>query len=156
MQEREQRLEALGYALGEVPAPAATYQPLVVDGCTGYLSGALPFEAPGRLAYRGSVPSEVDVTAAQRAAALSAANLLRVLHRELGTLERIERVVRLAGYVRSDSGFDEQHLVVNGASQLLIDVFGDAGRHARSALGVAGLPLGASVELDLIVRIKQP
>jgi enamine deaminase RidA (YjgF/YER057c/UK114 family) len=153
MSERERRLMDLGYPLDRVPKPAASYLPLVIDGTTGYLSGAVPFDGGTELAYRGRVPSEISVTEAQRAAALCAANLLRVLAQELGSLQRIERVLRIAGYVNSEPGFGEQHLVINGASELLIDVLGDAGRHARSAIGTAGLPLGASVELDMMVRL---
>ena len=95
----------------------------------------------------------MSVEDARRAAALCAANLLRVLAQELGSLERIERVLRISGYVNSEPGFSEQHLVINGASELLIEVLGDAGRHARSAIGTAGLPLGASVEVDMVVRL---
>jgi len=153
MSERARKLEALGFALDRLPTPAASYRPLVIDGGVGYLSGAVPFDGPGQLAFAGSVPSQQSVEAAGRAAALCAANLLRVLAHELGSLERIDRVLRVGGYVNSDPGFTQQHLVLNGASELLVAVLGEAGRHARSTIGVAGLPLGASVEVDMIVRI---
>lgn len=153
MSERARKLEALGFPLDRLPTPAASYQPLVIDGTTGYLSGAIPFDGGQGLAFSGSVPSLLSVPDAQRAAALCAANLLRVLAHELGSLERVERVLRVGGYVNSDPGFTQQHLVINGASELLVAVFGDQGRHARSAMGVAGLPLGASVEVDMIVRL---
>ena len=91
---------------------------------------------------------------AQRAAALCAANNLRVVLKELGSLERIERVLRLTGYVNSDPDFTDQHLVINGASQLLLDVFGDEGLCARSALGMAQLPLGSSTEVEMILALK--
>lgn len=153
MSERARKLEALGFPLDRFPTPAASYRPLVIDGTTGYLSGALPVDGGQELAFSGSVPSQLSVPDAQRAAALCAANLLRVLARELGSLERVERVLRVGGYVNSDPGFTQQHLVINGATELLVAVLGEAGRHARSAMGVAGLPLGASVEVDMIVRL---
>jgi len=156
MNDAEKKLQDLGYPLDRVPGAAALYRPLVVDGTTGYLSGALPFDGPGNLpkAFLGKVPTQVDVETAARAAALCAANLLRVLRAELGSLDRVERVLRLGGYVNSEPDFSSQHLVMNGASQLLMDVLGEAGRHARSAIGTAQLPLNASVEVDLIVKLK--
>lgn len=154
--EAEKKLEALGYPLDRVPAAGALYRPLVIDGKTGYLSGAVPFDGPGNLVkeFLGKVPSEVDVATATRAAALCAANLLRVLRAELGSLDRVERILRLAGYVNSDVTFSDQHLVMNGASQLMIDVLGEAGWHARSAIGTAQLPLNSAVEVDIIVKLK--
>jgi enamine deaminase RidA (YjgF/YER057c/UK114 family) len=101
------------------------------------------------------VPSEVDVPNATRAAALCAANVLRAVQKAIGSLEHIQRVVRITGYVNSDAEFTNQHLVINGASQLVRDVFGDAGRHARTALGMAQLPLGASVEVEMILQLKE-
>jgi enamine deaminase RidA (YjgF/YER057c/UK114 family) len=91
---------------------------------------------------------------AAKAAALCTANILRNIRRILGSLDRIERVVRVTGYVNADSDFAECHLVINGASKLLHEVFGDAGRHARTALGMAQLPLGASVEIEMILEVK--
>jgi enamine deaminase RidA (YjgF/YER057c/UK114 family) len=151
--QRDAKLEQLGYPLGEVPKPAASYLPVVISGGLAYLSGAVPFERGNELAFQGSVPSQVSLAEATRAAALCAANSLRVLAGELGSLDRIERVLRLAGYVNSDADFTEQHLVMNGASELLVQVLGDAGKHARSAVGVAQLPLGATVEVDMIVKL---
>ena len=153
MTRRETKLEALGYSLARVPRAAANYRPLVIDDNVGYLSGAIPFVADSQLAYRGRVPSQILLEDAKKAAALCAANLLRVLHAELGTLDRIERVLKIAGYVNSDPDFTEQHLVMNGASDLLVEVLGEAGRHARSAVGVAQLPLGAAVEIDMVVKL---
>ena len=154
MQSREQKLTDLGYPLDRVPKPGATYTPVVVDGTTAYVSGAVPFDGTGNLVSKGKVPSEVSLVEAQKAAALCAANLLRVLRAELGSLDRVERTLKLTGYVNSDTDFTEQHLVINGASELLIEVLGDSGRHARTAVGMAQLPLGASVEVDLVVKLK--
>ena len=91
---------------------------------------------------------------ATKAAALCCANVLRAVRRHFGTLDRIDRVVRITGYVNSDSTFTDQHLVMNGASHLVRDVFGEAGRHARTALGMAQLPLGASTEVEMILQLK--
>lgn len=155
MSDRDAALLKLGFPLDRVPAPAGLYRPLVVDGTTAYLSGAIPYDGPGHLppAFVGKVPGQVPLPVAQQAAALCAANLLRVLRAELGGLDRVARVLKLTGYVHSEPGFSEQHLVVNSASQLLLDVLGEAGAHARAAVGVAQLPLGCAVELDLVVKL---
>ena len=153
MDERDRKLEALGYPLDDVPAPGAIYRPVVVHGSTVYVSGAVPV-AGGRLAWKGKVPSEVGLEQAKRAAALCAANNLRMVIQALGSLDRIERVVRLTGYVNSDPDFTDQHLVINGASQLLADVFGEEGIGARSAVGMAQLPLGAATEVELILALR--
>ncbi len=128
---------------------------MVIDGTTAYVSGCVPFDGDKNLVSKGKVPSQVSLEEARNAAALCAANVLRLLHQELGTLERIERALKLTGFVNSDPDFMEQHLVINGASQLLLDVLGEAGWHARSAVGMAALPLGASVEVEAIFKLKQ-
>ena len=126
----------------------------MVDGTTVYVSGCVPFDGDKNLASRGKVPSQVPLDAARQAAALCAANVLRLVRQELGSLDRIDRVLRVTGYVNSDADFTEQHLVINGASQLFLDVLGEQGWHARSAVGMAQLPLGASVEVEAILRTK--
>lgn len=153
MGERDKKLEALGYPLDDVPGPGAIYKPVVIHGSTVYVSGAVPM-AGGALASKGKVPSQVSLEAAREAAALCAANNLRFVIRELGTLDKIERVIRVTGYVNSDPDFTDQHLVINGASQLLVDVFGDDGIGARSAVGMAQLPLGSSTEVEMILALK--
>lgn len=150
----EQQLEALGYPLDRLPSPGAIYKPVVIDGTTVYVSGCVPMDGGRNLASRGKVPSQVSVEDAKRAAALCAANILRLVRKEIGSLDRIERVLRVTGYVNSDPDFTEQHLVINGASQLFVDVFGEEGMHARSALGMAQLPQGASVEVEAILKLK--
>ena len=152
--DRERKLEALGYPLSKTLSAGAIYRPVVVDGTTVYVSGCVPFDGDRNLASRGKVPSEVPLEAAQKAAALCAANVLRLVRQELGSLDRIDRVLRVTGYVNSDGDFTEQHLVINGASQLFLDVLGEHGWHARSAVGMAQLPLGASVEVEAILRAK--
>ena len=153
MSERERKLESLGYSLGKTLSAGAIYKPVIVDGTTVYVSGCVPFDGDKNLASKGKVPSQVSLEDARKAAALCAANVLRLVRQELGSLDRVERVLRVTGYVNSDADFTEQHLVINGASQLFVDVFGDAGWHARSAVGMAQLPLGASVEVEAILKI---
>jgi len=102
----------------------------------------------------GKVPSVISLEDAKKAAALSAANILRLIRQETGSLDRISRILKLVGFVNSDANFTDQSQVINGASQLMIDVLGEAGWHARSAVGVAQLPLGASVEVEAIVQLK--
>ena len=154
MGERERRLEELGYSLSKTLSAGAIYRPVVVDGTTVYVSGCVPFDGDKNLVSKGKVPSQVPLEAAKRAAALCAANVLRLVRQELGSLDRIERILRVTGYVNSDADFTEHHLVINGASQLLVDVFGEQGWHARSAVGMAQLPLGASVEVEAILKLK--
>ena len=156
MSHPDQKLESLGYPLERVPTRGATYTPVVIDGSTVYVSGCVPFDGPGNLASKGKVPSQVSLADAHRAAALCAANILRLVRNEVGSLDRIERVLKLTGFVNSDPDFIEQHLVINGASQLMIDVLGESGWHARSAVGMAQLPLGASVEVEAILKLKAP
>lgn len=151
--ERDRKLESLGYPLDRIPGVGAIYKPVVVDGTTVYTSGSVPFDSD-RLASKGRVPSQVPLEAAQGAAALCAANILRNVRLHVGSLDRIARVLRTVGYVNSDPDFTDQHLVINGASELLRDIFGDAGIGVRTALGLAALPLGSSVEVDIIFQLK--
>ena len=149
----EQKLIDLGYSLEKTPKPGGLYTPVVIDGSRFYMSGAVPADGTD-FPYKGKVPSKVSVEEAKKAAALCAANLLRIFIRDVGPLEKIERIIKVTGFVNSDSTFSEQHVVMNGASQLFIDVLGDAGRHARSAVGMAGLPLDAAVEVEIIGKLK--
>ena len=153
MSERDKKLESMGYPLDDVPAAGAIYKPVVVHGNTVYVSGAVPVAA-GTLVSKGKVPSQVSLEEAQKAAALCAANNLRMVISKLGSLDRIQRVIRVTGYVNSDPDFTDQHLVINGASQLLADVFGDDGIGARSAIGMAQLPLGSSTEVEMILALN--
>lgn len=151
----DQKLESLGYPLHRVPAPGALYQPVVIDGTTVYVSGCVPLDGERNLVSKGKVPSQVSIEEAKKAAALCAANVLRLVRQELGSLDPIERVLRVTGYVNTDPAFTDQHLVINGASQLFVDVFGQAGMHARTAVGMAQLPLGSSVEVEAILKLKR-
>ena len=151
--ECDRKLESLGYPLDRVPGVGAIYKPVVVDGTTVYTSGSVPFDGD-ELLLRGKVPSHVTLEEGRRAAALCAANILRNVRREVGSLDRIERVLRTVGYVNSDPDFTQQHLVINGASELLREVFGENGVGVRTAIGMAALPLGACVEVDIILKLK--
>ena len=152
MENPDQQLEDLGYSLAETAPPAAIYKPVIVVGNMAFCSGAVPTSS-GKLKYSGRVASQVSLENAKKSAALCAANNLRQLYGALGTLGRIRRVVKLTGFVNSDPDFTEQHLVINGASELLRSVFGDAGVGARSAVGMVSLPLGATTETELIVEL---
>lgn len=151
---REEKLESLGFPLDRIPAPAAIYRPVVVQGTTAYVSGCLPFDGPNNLTSKGKLGRDVSLAQGQQAAALCAANILRLLAQELGDLSRIKQVLRIGGYVNTTEDFTDHHLVINGASQLLVDVLGDAAPHARTSLGLAQLPLGTSVEVDAVVEIE--
>ena len=151
---REQLMIDRGFSPECHLKPGAIYRPVVIDGTTAYVAGCVPFDERQQLTSKGKVRSQVSVEEAQKAAALCATNILRLLRQELGSLERIERILKVVGFVNSDPDFLEQHLVINGASQLFVDVLGEAGWHARSAVGMASLPLGASVEVEAIVKVK--
>ncbi|WP_433874773.1 RidA family protein [Sinomonas atrocyanea] len=145
----ERRLADLGLALPEVAAPVAAYVPAVVTGSTVYTSGQLPFVS-GQLPATGKVGAEVTAEDAKKYAELCIINALAAVKAQIGDLDRITRIVKVVGFVASDPQFTGQPGVVNGASELLGKVFGDAGTHARSAVGVAVLPLDAPVEVELI------
>jgi enamine deaminase RidA (YjgF/YER057c/UK114 family) len=149
----QEKLEELGYPLGRTAPEGKLVNAVLIDGSTIYASGQVPFDGD-LLRSVGKVPSQVSVADATKAAALCAANVLRVVHKSVGGVDRIARVIRVTGYVNADDTFVDAHLVINGASELLLHVFGDQGRHARTAIGVAQLPLGASVEVEMILKLK--
>jgi enamine deaminase RidA (YjgF/YER057c/UK114 family) len=150
----ETRLKELGITLPVAAAPAANYVPYTISGNTLYLSGQLPIEG-GKVAVTGLVGRDVDVPTAQRAAELCAINILAQAKAALGGgLGKIRRVLKLNGFIASTPDFVEQHLVMNGASNLIANVLGEAGKHARAAVGMAALPLNASVEVDAIIEIE--
>ena len=153
MNSRDEILERLGFPLDRATPEGKLVDAVAIDGETIYASGQVPFDG-NELTYVGKVPTDVSLEDATRAAALCAANVLRAVRKVVGSLDNIGRVVRITGYVNSDANFTEQHVVINGASNLVRDVFGDDGRHARTAIGVAQLPLGAAVEVEMILRLK--
>jgi enamine deaminase RidA (YjgF/YER057c/UK114 family) len=148
----EERLAELGVELPAAPAPVASYIPVVVSGSLAFVAGQVPL-SEGKLLVSGKLGAELDVDAGAEAARRCAVQALSVLKAELGSLERIRRIVKLTVFVASAPGFTDQPQVANGASDLLGDVFGDMGRHARSAVGVVELPLGTPVEVEVIAEI---
>ena len=148
----EERLAELGLTIPDVAKPVAAYVPAVRVGAFVYTSGQLPM-VDGSLAATGKVGGEVDADQAKHLARVCALNALAAIRAEVGELSSISRVVKVVGFVASTPDFTGQPGVVNGASELLGEVFGDAGVHARSAVGVASLPLDAPVEVELIVEV---
>ena len=146
------RLAELGLTLPAVAAPVAAYVPAVRTGNLVWTSGQLPF-VDGALPATGKVGAEVEAGRAQELARTCALNALAAIAAEIGDLDRVQRVVKVVGFVASAPSFFGQPGVVNGASELLASVFGDAGRHARSAVGVAALPLDAPVEVEVVVEV---
>lgn len=150
----EDRLEELGLSLPQAPAPVAAYVPAVRTGDLVFVSGQLPFE-DGELRVSGRVPDQVDAETATEAARISALNALAVLASQLdGGLSQVEQIVRLGVFVQSEPGFGSQPSIANGASELMQQVFGDIGKHARAAVGVVALPLNAPVEIELLARVR--
>ena len=147
------RLKELQIRLPEAAAPVAAYVPAVETGGLLYISGQLPFRKDGTL-ITGRLGEDFDVEHGQEAAERCAVMLIAQMKKALGSLDRVERIVKLGAFIASHPQFTEQPQVANGASQLMEKVFGEAGRHARSAVGVPVLPLGAAVEIDAIVAVK--
>lgn len=148
----EAKLDDLGIVLPEAAAPVASYQPLVVHGNMAYLSGQLPF-VDGAL-VTGRLGENVSIEQGMAAARACGLMILAQLRSGLIPLDRVERIVRLGAFVSSTPDFTDQPKVANGASDLMFDVFGEIGRHARSAVGVPVLPLNAAVEVDAIIALK--
>ncbi len=154
--EPEDRLRDLGYELPTVPRPVGSYVPAALTaGALLFTAGQLPFK-DGRLPYSGKVGTEVSVEEAKEAARLCALGALAAVKAEAGTLENVNRVVKVTGYVASAAGFNDQPEVMNGASDLLGELFGHKGLHARTAVGVAELPLDAPVEIELTIELAAP
>ncbi|HET7398015.1 MAG TPA: RidA family protein [Intrasporangium sp.] len=149
----EERLAALGLTVPDVVPPVAAYVPAVRAGDLVFTSGQLPM-VEGRLPATGKVGADVGAQEAAAHAATCALNAIAAIKAQVGDLDRVTRVVKVVGFVASDPSFTGQPGVVNGASELLGVAFGDAGRHARSAVGVAALPLDATVEVEVVVSLS--
>lgn len=149
----ERRLEELGIELPAPRPPAGAYTPVVIDGAVAYTSGLIAI-ADGEPAFPGRLGAELTVAEGQQSARGACLRSLGTLSVALGGLDRVERILKVTGYVRAVPEFTELPPVLDGASELLIEVFGEAGRSARTTVGVAALPRGASVELDLVVRLR--
>ena len=147
----EARLKKLGIELPRAAAPVASYVPVVTLGNLAHVSGQLPF-VDGEL-VTGRLGEDVEIELGIRAARACGLMILAQLKAELGSLDKVERIVKLGGFVNSAATFTDQPRVVNGASDLMVDVFGEAGKHARSAVGVPVLPLGVAVEVDAVVAL---
>ena len=148
----EARLKELGLTLPPIPAAAGCYEHAVLQDNLIHVSGGLSFSEERSI--KGTLGAGVSLEEGQEAARICLLNRLAVIKGCLGTLDRVKRIVSLQGYVQSAPDFHDQPAVINGASQLAIDVFGDAGRHARVALGAAALPLDAAVEISLVAAVE--
>ncbi len=148
----EQRVASLGLTLPAAPKPVATYVPSVRVGDLLFVSGVVP-SRDGRIVFQGKVGGDLSKEEGYEAAKVSLLNALANIRQAAGSLDRVQRIVKMTGYVASHEGFREQPYVINGASDLLVEIFGEAGRHARAAVGVAELPMGVPVELELTVQL---
>lgn len=154
MSQVEERLARLGHKLWEPGAPIANFVNAVRTGNLVYLAGQGPRQEDGQYRYIGKVGKDIDLETARKSAELVMLNCLSVLKQEIGDLDRVKRVVKLLGMVNCTPDFTDQPKVINGASDLLVAAFGDKGRHARSAVGMSSLPLGISVEIEMIVEVS--
>lgn len=148
----EEKITQLGLSLPPAPKPVGLYQPVVVSGKLAFLSGQISKDADGKL-LTGKVGTDLSLAEGQQAARLAALGTLSVMKHLIG-FEKISRVVKMTGFVQSAADFYEIPAVVNGASELLTEVLGDKGTHARSAVGMASLPMNAAVEIELILELK--
>jgi len=149
----EKKLQELGVALKEAPAPVANYVPFVRSGTMLVVSGQLCFGADGKLVATGRLGGGVSIEDGQKAARACAVNLLAQVKAALGDLDRVTRVVRLGGFINSAPSFADGPNVMNGASDLMVAAFGDKGKHARSTVGVAALPADAAVEVEGLFEV---
>lgn len=149
----EKKLQELQVELPAMSAPKAMYVPVVQTGALCYVSGQIPM-LDGKLLYAGKVGDTLTLEDGEEAARICAINILAALKDHLGDLDRIRRVVKLQAFVNSKTGFMQQHIVVNGASQFLYDALGEKGHHARTAVGTNQLPMDAAVEIEAIVEVR--
>lgn len=146
------KLAELGLTLPAVPAPVAAYVNCVRSGNLLFLSGGLPIDGDRKIL--GKVPSEVSVEEAKEGARMIVLNRLAVIQDEIGSLDKVRQIVALNGFVNSDPDFHGHPQVINGASELLVEIFGERGKHSRTALGAAALPLNVAVEINLVVEVE--
>lgn len=148
----EEKIKSIGINIPVPPTPAGSYIPLVKTGNLLYVSGQIPLQ-DGKVAFTGKV-SDANIETAQKSARICVINILAQLKKEVGDLEKISRFVRLSGFVNSVPEFTQHPKVINAASDLLYEIFGDSGKHTRIAVGVSSLPLDSMTEIDAIVEIK--
>lgn len=149
----EERIKELGIDLPDAAAPAAMYVPVKQAGNLLFVSGQIPV-LNGKMQYEGKAGQDKSLEEAQAAARLCAINIVAQAKAFLGDLDKVKSIVKITCFVASKTDFDKQHLVANGASELLFDVFGEAGRHTRSAVAVNQLPLNATVEVEAIIEVE--
>lgn len=149
----EEKIKQLGLNIPEAPKPVASYVPAVKSGNLIFTSGQLPF-VNGNLQYIGKLGEKYSIEDGYQAARICVLNCLSVVKGIVGDLDKVARIVKVVGFVSSAAGFNDQPKVINGASELLGEIFGEAGQHARSAVGVNELPLNSAVEVEMIVEIK--
>jgi len=149
----EEKLKELGLIIPQTPAPLAAYIPAVQAGKFVFTSGQVPL-SEGKIKFSGKVGIDLSEAEAQQAAGLCALNCLSAVKGVTSSLDNIERIIKLVVYVNSDDNFTAQPKVANGASELMIKIFGEKGKHARSAVGVSQLPMNAAVEIEMIVLLK--
>ena len=148
----EEALASLGIKLPVPPAPAGSYVPVVVSGNLAFVAGQVPAEA-GQVKFKGKVGRDLTIEAGQQAARLCTINALAQLKSALGSLDRVKRFVKVTGFVNCDPSFVDQPKVINGSSDLLVQVFKENGKHARAAVGVSSLPLDSAVEVEFVAEI---
>ena len=150
----EKKLANLGITLSPPKSPVANYVPFVRTGSLLVVSGQICFDADGKLAAKGRLGAEVSIEDGTKAARVCAINLLAQVKAAIGDLDKVVRVVRLGGFINSAAGFADGPKVMNGASDVMVEAFGDKGRHARSTVGVAALPVDAAVEVEGIFEVN--
>jgi enamine deaminase RidA (YjgF/YER057c/UK114 family) len=149
----EEKLSSMNIILPTPPKPAGSYIPVVKTGNLLFVSGQIPMKE-GKVFFQGKVPTNQSIEEAQKGAKLCIINALAQLKEELGTLDRVSRIVRISGFVNSVPDFTEHSKVINAASDLLFEIFGENGKHSRIAVGVSSLPFNSAVEIDLIVQVS--
>ena len=148
----DEKIESLGITLPDPPTPAGSYIPVVITGNLAYVSGQIPMQN-GKVLFTGKVSND-NIDEAKKSAKICAVNILAQIKRELGNLDRVTRIVKLSGFVNSTPDFTAHPKVINEASDLIHEIFGEKGKHARVALGVAALPLDSMTEIDAIVEFS--
>ncbi len=149
----EEKIKELGYKLKEPPKPLASYIPTIKSGNLVFTAGQIPM-SDGKLMYSGKLGKDLSLDEGIKAAELCAVNCLNVIKSEIGSLDNIEKIVKVTVFVNSADGFTDQPKVANGASDFLVNVFGEKGKHVRSAVGVNELPIDSAVEVEMIAEIK--
>ena len=151
--EIEKKMRGLGLELPEVPKPVASYVPAVRSGNYVYTSGQVPF-VKGELMHKGKLGGDLTIEQGYECARVTAMNCLAAVKSVIDDLDRVKRIVRVTGFINSAPGFSDQPKVLNGASDLLVEIFGERGKHSRLAIGTSELPLGAPLEIDMVVEIE--